>query len=73
MTFPAELVEVVMKPSWIAVLALACASLAASAAAFGVIPVPATVPEPDAYGLMLGGLGALTLLGRRRKAPAEPA
>jgi hypothetical protein len=60
-----------MKTSWIAACALACATLAASAASFGAFPMPALVPEPDIYGMMLAGVGALTLLGRRREAFAR--
>jgi hypothetical protein len=60
-----------MKTSWIAACALACATLAASAASFGAIALPAPMPEPATYGMMLAGLGALTLLGRRRTAPAR--
>jgi len=55
-----------MNTSWIAALALACTSIAATAAAQGAIAIPALLPEADAYGVMLAGLGILTLLGRRR-------
>lgn len=61
-----------MKTSWIAALALGCASIAAAAASQGAIPMPAQLPELEAYGIMLAGLGFLALLGRRRGAPALP-
>ncbi|QNA88804.1 PEP-CTERM sorting domain-containing protein [Massilia sp. Dwa41.01b] len=37
-------------------------------ASFGGAMMLAPVPEPEAYGMMLGGLGVLGLLARRRKA-----
>jgi hypothetical protein len=59
-----------MKTAWIAALALACVSLTAAAQA--AIAIPAPLPEADAYAMMLAGLGALALLGRRRRAPKLP-
>lgn len=37
-------------------------------ASFGGAMMLAPVPEPEAYAMMVGGLGALGLLARRRKA-----
>jgi hypothetical protein len=61
-----------MKTSWIAALALGCASMAAAAASHGAISLPAPLPEADAYGMLLAGLGCLALVGRRRQMPALP-
>jgi hypothetical protein len=55
-----------MKTSWVAAFALGCASMAAAAASQGGITLPTPLPDGDAYGMMLGGLGILALLGRRR-------
>jgi hypothetical protein len=40
-----------------------------TAASFGgAVMMAAPVPEPETYGMMLGGLGLLGFLARRRKA-----
>jgi hypothetical protein len=39
-----------------------------SGASFGGAVMLAPVPEPETYGMMLGGLGVLGFLARRRKA-----
>jgi hypothetical protein len=42
--------------------------VSATSAAFGGAVMLAPVPEPETYGMMLGGLGLLGFLARRRKA-----
>jgi hypothetical protein len=62
-----------MKKTWIAALVLAGAGLSAWATAPGAMAAtPATLPEPETYAVLLTGLAALTLLGRRPARAAQP-
>jgi hypothetical protein len=55
-----------MKKTWIAALVLAGAGVSAWATAPGAMAAaPAPLPEPETYAVLLTGLAALTLLGRR--------
>jgi hypothetical protein len=59
-----------MKKTWIAALVLAGAGVSAWATAPGAMA--ATLPEPETYAVLLTGLAALTLLGRRPARAAQP-
>jgi hypothetical protein len=60
-----------MKKTWIAALVLAGAGVSAWAMAPGAMAAP--LPEPETYAVLLTGLAALTLLGRRPARAAQPA